>query len=521
MRFATSVFIFLNLWIQAFTQYDSLAASFASTITAYDLKDNLNFIASPSTEGRETGTPGLIRAAEYVASKFGLFGVQQMGGNGTYYQSYKYIRNASKDILLYDSVEKYEFLKDYFVQPDVRNGLAYDKDVIFMGYGIKAEKYNDFLKDTLLTDKIIILMNDEPIHKKKYYLTGTTNPGQWYHNVSLKLAQLTKYKPAAVIVIDDDFKSRLELMKKTLLTETTPAQLESIYPISFPVIYTHLSMAARLLGVDSVRFQKLIYRSNRKHKPFHFYGKKKISMVIDRIASVPYGVNVIGVVEGSDLKNEYIVISAHLDHLGVHQGKIYFGADDDGSGTAALIEIAEAFTIAKRAGHGPRRSILFCSFSGEEKGLLGSEYYVKNPRVPLENTVLDLNIDMIGRIDSVHEILNKPDYIYPIGTNRTSSDIRPLLERCNNIYSHLELDYKYDEPGEKNRYFFRSDHYNFAKNNIPVIFFFTGVHRDYHKSTDTIDKINFEKMQKITRLIFHVAWQAANMNNRPKTDIGK
>jgi hypothetical protein len=500
-------------------QADSLAKSFASTITAYDLRDNLNFIASPSTEGRETGTPGLRRAGDYIISKFGLFGVQQVAGSGTYYQSFEYKRDVKRDVLMYDSLRKYEFLKDFFVQPDTRNGLVYKKQVVFMGFGIRDERYNDFAKDTNLADKIVIILNDEPRAKNKYLLSGSSAHSEWYHNMSRRMEAIIKCQPAAVIIIDDEFYSRIGSMSKILTTNSSPALLETINPINFPILFTNKSVAGKLLGLDSAKLERMIRRSERKKKPVHYFSNNRVSLEVDRIETLPTSENVIGYVEGSDLKDEYIIISAHYDHLGKHKGKIYFGADDDGSGTVSLIEIAEAFAIAKRAGHGPRRSILFCAFSGEEKGLLGSAFYVKHPLVPLSQMVLDLNIDMIGRVDSTYTALQNPNYVYPIGSNKLSSALKPLLEKCNTNYTNLELNYRYDDPADKNKFYSRSDHYNFAKNDIPVIFFFNGTHADYHKPTDTIDKINFEKMETIARLVFYVAWTSANQTERLKIDL--
>ena len=231
------------------------------------------------------------------------------------------------------------------------------------------------------------------------------------------------------------------------------------------------------------------------------------------------GENVLGYIEGSDLKEELIVITAHYDHLGKHEEKIYNGADDDGSGTVALMEIAEAFMIAKKEGNGPRRSVLLMAVSGEEKGLLGSKYYTDNPQFPLEKTVANLNIDMIGRIDDWHDHGN---YIYLIGSDMLSKDLHDLSEKVNYEYikgeSPLSLDYTYNAKNDPNRYYYRSDHYNFAKNNIPVIFYFNGIHEDYHKTTDTIEKIDFDKTRKITKLIFLTAWEIVNRDERVKLD---
>ncbi|MBL6658246.1 MAG: M28 family peptidase [Flavobacteriales bacterium] len=228
------------------------------------------------------------------------------------------------------------------------------------------------------------------------------------------------------------------------------------------------------------------------------------------------GENIIGFIEGSDLKDEIVVITAHYDHLGIKEDSlIYNGADDNGSGTSSIMEIAQAFMLAKKEGKGPRRSVLIMPVSGEEKGLLGSKYYADNPIYPLENTIANLNVDMIGRIDDYHDNAN---YVYLIGSDRLSTELHQISEEVNQKYINLELDYKFNEEDDPNRYYYRSDHYNFAKNNIPVIFYFNGVHADYHKASDTVEKINFEKIEKISRYIFLTAWELANRDERPKLD---
>jgi len=225
------------------------------------------------------------------------------------------------------------------------------------------------------------------------------------------------------------------------------------------------------------------------------------------------GENVLGYIEGSDLKDELLIITAHYDHLGKHDSLIFNGADDDASGVSAALEIAEAFMLAKKEGNGPRRSILIMPVSGEEKGLLGSRYYTDNPIYPLENTVANLNIDMIGRLDDWHDNGN---YVYLIGSDRLSYDLHNLNEKINDDYIGIDLDYRFNDKDDPNRYYYRSDHYNFAKNNIPVIFYFNGVHEDYHKPSDTIEKLDFDKINKITRLIFLTAWEIANRDERIK-----
>ncbi len=233
--------------------------------------------------------------------------------------------------------------------------------------------------------------------------------------------------------------------------------------------------------------------------------------------------NVLAYIKGTEKPDEIVVISAHLDHVGVDDsGNIYNGADDDGSGTVGLLEIADAFMKAKKDGVGPKRSILFLHVTGEEKGLYGSRFYTENPVFPLENTITNLNIDMIGRIDDAHNEGGKKNYIYLIGSDRLSTELHAISEAVNTKYTKLDLDYTYNDKNDPNRFYYRSDHYNFAKHNIPIIFYFNGVHEDYHKQTDTADKIDYDLLAKRSKLVFYTAWEVANRIDRLVVDgIGK
>lgn len=227
--------------------------------------------------------------------------------------------------------------------------------------------------------------------------------------------------------------------------------------------------------------------------------------------------NVLAYIKGSTMPEEILVISSHYDHEGIDdEGNIYNGADDDGSGTVAILEIAEAFVQAKKDGYTPKRSILFLNVTGEEKGLVGSRYYTENPVFPLENTVANLNIDMIGRIGTDME--NSGDYVYLIGSDKLSTELHELSEEVNNKYLNLNLDYTFNDENDPNRFYYRSDHYNFAKHDIPIIFYFNGVHEDYHKPTDTPDKIEYDLLEKRAKLVFLTAWEVANRESRPFVD---
>ena len=221
-------------------------------------------------------------------------------------------------------------------------------------------------------------------------------------------------------------------------------------------------------------------------------------------------------IEGSEFPDEIVVVSAHYDHVGVKNDEVYNGADDDGSGTVALLEIAQAFQLAKKEGNGPKRSILILHVTGEEYGLHGSRYYSENPLFPLKNTVADVNIDMIGRRDDLHKDTN--NFVYIIGSDYLSTDLYKLCEDVNKKHIKLNLDYKYNDRNDPNRFYYRSDHYNFAKNGIPSVFFFSGIHDDYHKPTDDVDKIEFDALAKRTQLAFAVAWEIANREKRLVVD---
>ena len=238
--------------------------------------------------------------------------------------------------------------------------------------------------------------------------------------------------------------------------------------------------------------------------------------------------NVASIIKGSEFPDEYIILTSHLDHIGLEGGQINNGADDDGSGTVTMLEIAEALQIGLENGYKPKRSIVFLHVTGEEEGLLGSAYYAKNPLYPLEQTIVNLNIDMIGRNDPLHQ--RDDDYLYLIGSDILSQDLHDISVSINEKYSKLDLDFRYNDPMLKvyergrhyaNRYYYRSDHYNFAKNDIPVIFYFSGTHEDYHLPTDTVEKINYPLLTKRARFIFHTLWELANREDRIKLNSSK
>jgi hypothetical protein len=227
--------------------------------------------------------------------------------------------------------------------------------------------------------------------------------------------------------------------------------------------------------------------------------------------------DVMAVLPSKEKTDEYMFVTSHYDHEGIKNGVIYYGADDDGSGTASVVAIAQAFAEASKKGFSPKRNIVFMNVSGEEKGLLGSQYYSEHPVYPLEKTSVDLNIDMVGRIDPTYEG-DSMNYVYLIGEDKLSSDLQPITDKVNKNYN-MELDRRFNDPKDENRFYYRSDHYNFAAKGVPVIFYFNGTHADYHKPTDTVEKINFDLMEKRVRIIFETAWEMATREDMLKRDI--
>jgi hypothetical protein len=505
--------------INVFAQKDVTAEKYANTITADDLKRHLTIIASDEFEGRETGKEGQKKAAAYIKNQFSQMGLFP-GNLGSYYQEFPMVMQHPGGVEISLNNKKYEFLKDFYYFPGFQDTIIDLKEIVFMGYGISDKNYDDYGK-TDVKGKALLMLNGEPFSKNKTsFVTGSKEISEWTTNQRMKSRLATEKSATLVFIVVDDIKSNLKTLRyfienPTLRLETPNKAVSK----RIPVFYISKEMANELLkaGKQNQTFESLAKDISKKGKSNNFSiavdAKLNIKRNTERITSE----NVLAYVEGTDLKDELLVITGHYDHIGRDGDKIYNGADDDGSGTVSVMEIAEAFAKAKAEGKGPRRSILFMTVSGEEKGLFGSQYYVENPTFPLENTVANLNIDMVGRVDKKNK--ENPDYIYLIGSDKLSTELHKISENANSTYTKLNLDYTYNHPDDPNRFYYRSDHYNFAKNNIPVIFYFNGTHEDYHKETDTVDKINFSVMEKRARLVFFTAWDLANRNDRIKVDV--
>lgn len=496
-------------------QQDSVAVRYSKVITVKSLSKNLNIIASDKYQGRETGKKGQKMAAKYIAKQFKLAGIPPYKEQ-TYFQQFLLNVVSAKPAEISINGKKYSGNKDYYNFPGETEQRIEAKEILFLGYGIQDEKYDDY-KGVDVKNKVIMILSEEPASNDQTSLiTGKTGKSAWSGYYRIKSKKAKEEGAKALLIVVDDIAGEIEENKHHL--ESSKMELES-HKTEMPTIFISRQMANDILA-NKITVNDIQQKIAITKKPFNIATTTSLVIQIKNDIKKISSENVLGFIEGSDLKEQLIIITAHYDHLGKKGRKIiYNGADDDGSGTVAIIALAEAFAKAKREGHGPRRSILFMTVSGEEKGLLGSSYYVEHPEYPLANTVCDLNIDMIGRMDEKHA--KNPNYVYLIGSDKLSSQLHSISENVNTTYSKLELDYTYNDEKDKNRFYYRSDHYNFAKKGIPVIFYFNGVHEDYHRITDDVEKINFEKIEKIAQYIFFTAWELANRNERIVVDSNK
>lgn len=453
---------------------------FGETIKAKELKKKLSVIASAEMEGRMTGTEGQRKAAAYIEGQFKKIGLQP-GNGSSYQQAYNLYNDSLASFSLTANGRSLEANKDFSVSAETSPSGKWDiSNIYFTGNG------------ALDTNNLPVAGKWAVITEGSIFVTRA------------KVAQLKRREVIGIITVSKNFPRKTPFAVKSNVYLTD----DNDFPM-FTVSYNGLGQILNKASFDSAALatlQKQDYATNT-------------SLSVNKIKLPLESTNVMGLLEGTDKKDEYVFITAHYDHIGKRgDSVIYYGADDDGSGTTAIIEIAEAFAKAKKNGYGPRRSIVFMAVSGEEMGLLGSEYYSEHPVFPMDKTVIDLNIDMIGRIDPKYKG-DSLNYVFVIGDDKLSSDLRPITDSVNNKYVNMELDRKYNDVNDPNRFYYRSDHYNFARKGVPIIFYFNGTHADYHRPTDTIDKINFQLMEKRTKLIYYTAWEVANRDNMLKRDI--
>lgn len=503
----------------AIAQSDDYGTKYANTITEKELEQHLSVLASDYYEGRETGTRGLARAAEYISKQFQLSGIPPMKAIGGYYQEYPLIEFGWGESKIITEKEVFVMMQDFIGYAGANKTLAINaSDIVFLGFGIDDSVYSDY-KNVNVKGKVVIVADGEPMQDSISRITGTKEKSAWSTDWRKKAAAATANGVLCLLVIDPKVTTNLQNPQWVNFLSGTLMKLESEYKV--PEYTNNLfitpDMADRLMGKRAKLMHKDIEKINKSGTPINFLHKKTMVFDLVKIENRIFADNVIAYIEGTDLKDEVVVVSGHYDHLGKEDTLIYNGADDNGSGTVALLEIAQALMQAKKKGDGPRRSVMIIAFSGEEKGLLGSKAYAQNPVIPFANTVADLNIDMIGRVDEKHK--SDSNYIYIIGSDFISTELHNINVAAAKNYTDLELDYTYNSTTDPNRYYYRSDHYNFAKNGVPSIFYFSGVHADYHTPEDEIDKIIFPLLTERARLVFHTLWILSNQDSRIKSDV--
>ena len=499
MKKITTLLMLLSVAIISAQEQNATMMKYAETITVDDMKEDLTILASDALEGRETGKRGQRMAAAYIRAHFEELGLEGPAKSGKgYYQDVDLKSSKAGNIYLKIGNTKLLSGKDFFYNGSAINTGEISTKVVFVGSGSEKE-----FESVDVEGNSVLAINSDRRERRK-------------------ILNLAKEKGAKMTFLvrsdsDEEFASFIERYGNYFKRSSLKLDLGEEDEVAAGAFYISPSTAGSIFGKSFEKLTTAISDFNAaKQKALKKIKPKKVDYKLNYISEKIISENVLGYLEGSDLKDELLVITAHYDHLGKQGDKIYNGADDDGSGTVALMDMAEAFVLAKNEGNGPRRSILFMAVTGEEKGLLGSAFYAEKPIFPLENTVANLNIDMIGRIDDRE--LEDTNYVSLVGADKLSTELHEISERMNKTYTNLFLDYTYNDTNHPERIYYRSDHWNFAKNGIPVIFYTTGSHPDYHKETDTVDRIEFDLMTTRTKLVFYTAWEIVNRDGRLVVD---
>jgi len=500
------------------------------TIAANQMRDYLTFIASDEMEGRDTPSRGLDTTAKFLAMNLSRWGFKPAGDNGTYLQRIDLNRNRSDS-----GKTKVEFndkalnLGTDYIPASAAGTVS--GQLIFAGNGwLMKSKEWDAYKSVDPTGKIAIVFGVPgamPRGATRADLTG--KQGVDFMN-PLDYAR-SKNVAGLIYVADAQYLANWQRNRQRILERGSVSVAKLAPPPpgpTVPAIVVSLEMANALLAGEKDVEAIFTSGGTTLPAPFVMNDQKKVTLTIASSTETIQTQNVVAIWEGSDptLKSEYVALGAHYDHVGsgcppAGEDRICNGADDDGSGTTALLAMAEALAKATTR---PKRSILFVWHCGEEKGLWGSRYFTEYPTVPLTSIVAQLNIDMIGRTkaegdtNTRNKDLTGPNAIYVIGSTMMSTELGEIVNSVNKSYLNLTFDTRYDDPKDPNRFFYRSDHFNYARKGIPIIFFFDGVHEDYHRATDTADKIDYQKMEKVTRTIYMTAWEIANRATRLKVD---
>ena len=492
----------------AIAQKEPSSSKYAKVITAQSMKEKLTILAGPEMEGRETAMPGERKAAAFIEDHFKKIGL--LPGNGSSYQQYYPVYQdeiSAKQLRV--NGQNFEWDKDFsFSMQGLVSGDFSVNDVVFVGYGIvnAQPKMNDY-EGLDVKGKIVMVLDGAPEgFKAPAVPAGTRIAGPT--STTAKVNNARTLGANGIFIVSNGFPRKIT----TVLKGNVYFTKSTVGPFITATISENVATALTGRTIKQSMSDLAILQKGK------YVSEVKLAAI--KTTADLQSSNVLGIIPGTDKKDEYVFLTGHHDHLGKRGDVIYYGADDDGSGTVGVMQMAEAFSAAVKKGIKPRRTMVFMTVSGEEKGLIGSNYYSEHPIFPMEKTSVDLNIDMIGRVDTERKTADTLNYIYVIGHDKLSSELSIINEAANNAHTKLTLDYKYDDPQDKNRIYYRSDHYNFAKKGVPILFFYDGMLKaDYHQPSDTVDKINFELMEKRAKLVYYTAWDIANRDNMLKRDI--
>ncbi len=475
-----------------------------------DIRSNLEYLASDELEGREAATRGEKLAAEFLASELKAYGVKPYYND--YLQEYDlYSISADPDSkldLLYNGGDKITL--NYFTDfiADRRTTVTTNGrfNLVFAGYGICAPEFNyDDYANINAKGKIVIIADGEPGSSDTSYFNG--NVKSKYSKESYKITEAKSHGAAGIIMIPSDFYFRNWEGITTYVKGKSVSLPDKKKEIMMELVFNEESLSSLFKDENFSwpEIKNMIY----DNKPLQSFDvNKEIEVDVKMIEGLEKSYNVVGVIEGNDFqkKDEFIAIGSHYDHLGIRGGVVYNGADDNGSGTVAVLAVAKAFALTKKN----ERSILVVFHSGEEKGLLGSEYFTNNFD-NINNIIAHINMDMVGR--------GSADTIYSVGAGKISSEFQKLVDDVNSQTVNFVFNYKFDDPSDMERIYYRSDHYNYAKHDIPIVFFYDYMMEDYHKPTDDIEKINFEKIKKTSILTYYIALKASKVDKFEKNEM--
>lgn len=512
------LFVFLTGWGGSSPLPANLDA-----VSATQLKRHLSFLASAELGGRYTLSAGNRIAARYLAAQLEAFGYRGAAADGSFFQKIPFVtRTGGQDstITVEDAPKPFVHGED-FILPDptaTLPNLTLDAELVFVGYGVshpKTDAYRNVNADGRIA---VCVAGGSPAA-----LAGETLPENGREQAA------REHGVRALLLIPDGKLAEGWTQAAAYARRQSRPRVRPRTPPVAPAPPTFLLSPAAadvVLAGFNLTLKQLQEAVETGAALPSVGGSRRCAIRTFENEKVEYGQNVVGILDGSDaaLKREYVVLSAHYDHLAAQGEVIFPGADDDGSGTAAVLELARVFAEGPR----PKRSIVILFNTGEEMGLLGSGYFTdQEPLVPLEDVVANFNIDMIGRSRAPDDArrenaaLTDRDSVFLIGPDKHSTELFELSRQTNEETVRLRLDYTYNDESHPMRLFYRSDHWNFAKRGVPIIFYFTGLHADYHRPTDTVDKIDFEKMERITKLVYATAWRTANRDRRFELDVWK